>query len=1235
VPHEPAVPTVTGKLIEGIAQFAAGLKGVDKIGDLFQAAGKAGDIAAAGRRGIAALKNIGKGTAADVLAFDHHEARLSNVLAQLPVPVARQVGQFLEARPDDGFAEGKAKQAIEGAGLGAAGEALFQGVRLLKKGLAAKAEMAAEGSTADELLDLPMEEKAGVGLTGQEFNFLGDPGNRQYFLRRDPSNAIRGARKVAAAGKETAAIGAEEIAPAAEEGLPAFAEIGPGHKDIPRLYDDALAAPAENRRITIGVVGKKAADWINAKLAGSSRARPVDVSGYEHTVDTDAIRHILKKHGEGFEKNPDNLPLTREDFNRIPEIISSPESIKLHPGPEGKPPSITYQKTAEDGSTYVVQAVQTAKKRLALKTMYKEKAGRASMSSAADPETLRPERAPSDNIANEGGNGKAAEDGERNYEINFARIDGPDDIKALMDQMVNRPELMPGIEISRRGVRSNEATLRAARDIDGFDSLMGRRSGDPFNAEQVVAARKVYYDATDKLMEAAKRAAGPQASAIDQFNFRKMVAIHQAVQKEFMGVRAEAGRALQAWRIPVGGSGPEKARALEELLTEFGGADASKDLAQRLAAVGDLNTSQINAIVNKAALARTVDAVAEAWTLGLLTNPQTHVVNLASNVLTALTLGGERLAAAAVKDSPVTLREGAEFFTAMIQSQKLALKNMAQAFRTGESGFGVGKVDLPRTRATARDILDPDGRASIFSKALDGWGSILDRYVGRSLAAGDEYSKTILYQAQLRALATRQGISRGLAGEALQKHIADTLAEPPATLRADAASFAQYGTFTRELDKGGQALQKMIAQQPLLRFVVPFVRTPGNIFKFAFERTPLAPLSSRVRSDIMAGGVRRATALARIGAGSSIMAIGADMALNGVITGSGPSDPDLRAALRRTGWQPYSVRIGDSWYSYARFEPVATMLGMAADVSEILSNYEAYDIPAQEEADQLVYAAALAAGNQVVGKTFLRGFADLTEALSDPKRNGASFLQRFAGSFVPAGSAAIERAIDPAAEQVFSTIDAIRSRIPGASAFVPKRKNIWGEDIKYFTPDDKSLAAAAGERALSIFNPVYYSAEKKDADVDRWLMHNGFSIDMPQKTQVFDGVRIDLRNYPRAYERLVELRGSGLKLPKYGNQTMKQFFSNLAQEKDPFGRHLGFFMALGNSADDQQNFINGVVRDYTAAAREQVLHDFNAQLGPVIGRERRAALLTNGARASLRQMKAQQQKLQQQQMEQQ
>lgn len=793
------------------------------------------------------------------------------------------------------------------------------------------------------------------------------------------------------------------------------------------------------------------------------------------------------------------------------------------------------------------------------------------------------------------------------YEINFARIEGPEDIKRLMDDMVNRPELKPSIEAARRGTRTEGQTLKAAQDIDGFDSMMARRTGEAFNAEQIVAARKVYYDTTEKLMEAAKRAAAADASDIDVFNFRRLVTMHHAVQKEFMGIRAEAGRALAAWRMPLGGTAADNARLLQEMLAEGGGADVGKALATRIAQAGDsLNTSQLNKITQKGATARSVDAVTELWTLGILTNPTTHVVNLFDSYGTGMMLGMERMAMARGADSPVTLREGTAFFMAWLGSHKLAFKNAAQALRTGQIGMGMGKIDLPRTRASAREILDPEGKAGFLSKAVDGYGIVLQRYVGGLLAAGDEFNKTLMYNAQMQALATRQGIAQGLEGQALKEHIARTLSDPSAApLRAEAVDFANYATYTKQLEKAGRDVQGVVNRFPLLRFALPFIRTPANIFKFTFSRTPLGLLSQNIRDDIAAGGIRASAAKTRMAMGTGMMAMAADMSMNGTITGDGPADPKIRAALRRTGWQPNSIKIGDTYYSYQRMGYLGTLLGMSAGIAEILTNYEAYDVDMQAEADQLALAAAMAASNQVMGKTFMQGFADLVEVLSDPGRYGEGYMNRMAGSFVPAGVAAVERAIDPETSEVFNMIDALRSRIPGMSAGAPTRRNIWGEPIEAFYPEATTIAGATAERLMTLFNPVYTSREK-DAPVDKWLLQNGFSIDMPQKSQVFTlpGIpdnpldaggaraRIDLRDYPAAFDRLVELRGDGIALTKYGNQTMKEFFRNLATEQDPFGRHMSFFRAIGNGHDDQQNFIRSVVSDYTRAARQQVLEEF-------------------------------------------
>src|SRR3546814_9625881 len=86
---------------------------------------------------------------------------------------------------------------------------------------------------------------------------------------------------------------------------------------------------------------------------------------------------------------------------------------------------------------------------------------------------------------------------------------------------------------------------------------------------------------------------------------------------------------------------------------------------------------------------------------------------------------------------------------------------------------------------------------------------------------------------------------------------------------------------------------------------------------------------------IRAGGRQKDEALARLTMGSGLSALAVSAALEGKVSGSGPSDPLEQAALRDTGWQPYSIRIGDQWYSYQRFEPISLLAGVASDFADL------------------------------------------------------------------------------------------------------------------------------------------------------------------------------------------------------------------------------------------------------------------------------------------------------------
>lgn len=774
-------------------------------------------------------------------------------------------------------------------------------------------------------------------------------------------------------------------------------------------------------------------------------------------------------------------------------------------------------------------------------------------------------------------------------QINFARIDGPEDIKNAMQGLANETKLIKPIKKARRGVRTNEATLKSAQDIDGFETLLKRRSGQPLNAEQTTASRNFYYKTTDKLMELAKKSSSVEATDADHYAFRKMIAIHQATQKELLGARAEAGRSLQAWAIPIGATPQDKLKGMERILEEFGGADSTKELAQKLASFGDgnLNLSQINMITTKTATARTRDAMIEGWKLGLLTNPVTHSKNLISNISTSLILAGERYAQAISPTSPTSLKEANAFLWGIVSSQKEAFKNGAKALKTGQIGFGFDKVEAPFIRATSKDTLDLYGVAKPFAYAMDYYGKIVGT-AGRALGAVDEYSKTVLYKSQIDALSMREGIEKGLKGAELTDYVSTLKNAPSDLIVAKSKEFALYGTFNKELGKTGKQFQRILNQQPYLKFAVPFVRTPANITKFTFERTPLALISKKVREDLVAGGHRQAQALARMGMGSSILMLGADMSLNGKITGAGPTDPKIRSTLRRTGWQPHSFKIGDKYISYQGVEPISSLFSMSADLTEIMTNYESYDIEQQEGLDNIVSASVLAFSDATINKTFLRGLSNVIEAMAMPEQKGERFLQRQLASFIPSGFGAVEKAVNPQMEYIFNIKDSFKSKIVGVSDSVAKRRNVYGEILQYRYPDENILDQTTSG-VLSLFNP-FYTSKEKDAPLDRFLLENGYWVGMPVKRQNFDGVNVDMRDYPEMYSRFLELRGQGVELIQYGNVNMKDALTGLVSGELPQSL---IFESEFNNQEEKQALISKIVNDYGNEAKKQLRDEFS------------------------------------------
>ncbi len=92
-------------------------------------------------------------------------------------------------------------------------------------------------------------------------------------------------------------------------------------------------------------------------------------------MDTNGIRHALKRHGEGRERIPGQIPITEADFLKVPEIIANPDVVAYGSRTKTGGQAVVYGKSLNDGTFLMVEERLEGKDLLSFKTMRKRTPG--------------------------------------------------------------------------------------------------------------------------------------------------------------------------------------------------------------------------------------------------------------------------------------------------------------------------------------------------------------------------------------------------------------------------------------------------------------------------------------------------------------------------------------------------------------------------------------------------------------------------------------------------------------------------------------------------------------------------------------------------------------------------------------------------------------------------------------------------------------------------------------------
>jgi GGDEF domain-containing protein len=670
----------------------------------------------------------------------------------------------------------------------------------------------------------------------------------------------------------------------------------------------------------------------------------------------------------------------------------------------------------------------------------------------------------------------------------------------------------PYIDKLRRGKMTWEEIAQKSDEL-GFDAkmLLQRKQGQAYNPEQLWGAAVVNQASLQKFRSLQEQMSAKKQAGTFNDEDKATLAIGMreaaAVYGEFAGARAEAGRSLNILKKVRGLQSEQK---IEELFDSLGGKEINDKIINKLLTedLGKINDKDLGRLVDKLSKATTMDKISEAWTAMILSAPPTHVTNILSNSMTALYKPLVETPIAATMELPKALlgKERQVKFgqvraelVGLIAGMPHALKNAVETFKSETPRSTTEKIELPRKGAIGGNL----------GKGI--------RIPFRALSAADEFFKQIIRSSTLHADAYKQVKSFDL------DEIKKLVDNPTKQMLTHADKEAEYRTYTQPLGKAMNSIMALKTAWPGLQFIIPFVKTPTNIFKYVIERTPIGFVDKAIK--ISKGKItpdQISEELAKPIAGAALGIAAASLASSGLITGAGPKDANKRNALYETGWMPYSLKIGDTYYSYGRLDPLGSIIGLVADFTEIRKDKASEKINWDDVAQEVAYSV----GRNATSKTFLQGFTNMVQAISDPKRYGENWIQSMAGSVVPNIIASEARAQDEKYRQVNDVREAIMSRIPKVSEMLMPKRDAFGRTID-----------RAGNFWTRFLSPIQYSAAKGDK-VDEEIVRIDADLIPPTK-------RISVPKSMQKYEKA------------QGNKQIEKFYELQDKKYDDLIREAG------------------------------------------------------------------------------
>lgn len=307
-----------------------------------------------------------------------------------------------------------------------------------------------------------------------------------------------------------------------------------------------------------------------------------------------------------------------------------------------------------------------------------------------------------------------------------------------------------------------------------------------------------------------------------------------------------------------------------------------------------------------------------------------------------------------------------------------------------------GLKEMRATQLAYREVAK-QGYGNPFSKQT--WGKINDTLLNTKDRLDD---------------AEKQVADEGLKGTEKTRRIYELMEQSrPIQMTESAYGFAAHGTFNHDTEGTLGALTNLISHaldfnvsgvRPL-RFFVPFTRIITNVLNTGLDFSPIGFIRAArgqrgfesyenyrytkgqgVYKEMTKEERQQAIARASLGVGLTAalyaltkMPCGDDKHPCVEITGPGTGDYKKDAQLKQSGWQPYSIKFGDKYWSY-KLTPMFINLAYLGNMND----HEKYNTHAADET--LLEKAVLAgfqSGKQMADMTWISSASSLMSAFNE------------------------------------------------------------------------------------------------------------------------------------------------------------------------------------------------------------------------------------------------------------